>query len=53
MNDMEKTYEFLKEARTFYLATAEGDQPRVRPIGAICVFEGKLYFQTGKKKKSS
>ena len=53
MNDMEKTYEFLKEARTFYLATAEGDQPRVRPIGAICVFEGKLYFQTGKKKKMS
>ena len=53
MSDMQKTFDFLKEAKTFYLATAEGDQPRVRPIGAICVFEDKLYFQTGTKKKMS
>lgn len=44
---MEEVFEFLKKCGTFYLATAEGDQPRVRPFGAIDVFEGKLYIQTG------
>ena len=50
---MEKVYQFLKEAGTYYLATAEGDQPRVRPFGTIDLFEGKLYFQTGKVKDVS
>ena len=44
---MEKAYEFLKSAGTYYLATVEGDQPRVRPFGTVNVFEGKLYIQTG------
>lgn len=35
---------------TQYLATVEGDQPRVRPFGTAHIFEGKLYIQTGKKK---
>lgn len=43
---MKETYEFLKECGVFYLATVEGDQPRVRPFGAINVFEDKLYIQT-------
>ena len=47
---MEKVYAFLKSAGTYYLATVEGDQPRVRPFGTANVFEGKLYIQTGKKK---
>ena len=47
---MEKTAKFLKEAGTYFLATADGDQPRVRPFGTVNVFEGKLYIQTGKKK---
>ena len=47
---MEKAYEFLKSAGTYYLATVEGDQPRVRPFGTVNVFEGKLYIQTGLKK---
>lgn len=47
---MNEIYEFLKKAGTYYLATAEGDQPRVRPFGTIDVFEGKLYIQTGLKK---
>ncbi len=47
---MEKTYKFLKEAETYYLATVEGDQPRVRPFGTANIFEGKLYIQTGKVK---
>ncbi len=50
---MEKVCEFLKAAGTYYLATVEGDQPRVRPFGTAHIFEGKLYIQTGKKKPVS
>ena len=50
---MEKVLQFLKEADTYYLATAEGDQPRVRPFGTVNFFEGKLYIQTGKVKEVS
>ncbi len=50
---MQNVYEFLKEAGTYYLATMEGDQPRVRPFGTINLFEGKLYIQTGKVKPVS
>lgn len=48
---MEEVYEFLKKCKTYYLATVEGDQPRVRPFGTVDLFEGKLYIQTGKSKK--
>jgi uncharacterized pyridoxamine 5'-phosphate oxidase family protein len=44
-------YEFLKKTGTYYIATVEGNQPRVRPFGTIHIFEGKLYIQTGKSKK--
>ena len=47
---MKETLEFLKKAGTFYLATMDGDQPRVRPFGAVCEFEGKLYLVTNNKK---
>ncbi len=50
---MERVEKFLKEAQTYYLATVEGDQPRVRPFGTIHNFEGKLYIQTGKVKDVS
>lgn len=50
---MEEVEKFLKEAETYYLATVEGDQPRVRPFGTAHIFEGKLYIQTGKKKDVS
>ncbi len=50
---MEKVYNFLKEACTYYIATVEGDQPRVRPFGTVNIFEGKLYIQTGKVKPVS
>lgn len=46
-------YEFLKKCETYYLATVEGDQPRVRPFGTVNIFEGKLYIQTGKVKNVS
>lgn len=44
---MKEVYEFLKKAETYYLATVEGDQPRVRPFGTIDLFEDKIYIQTG------
>lgn len=44
MEDVKKVFEFLEEAKTFYLATVEGDQPRVRPYGAMLFFEGKIYI---------
>lgn len=47
---MNEVYEFLKKCGTYYLATVDGDQPRVRPFGTIDLFEGKLYLQTGKVK---
>lgn len=50
---MQKVEKFLKEAGTYYLATVEGDQPRVRPFGTIHIFEDKLYIQTGKVKNVS
>ena len=51
--NVERVARFLQEAGTYYLATAEGDQPRVRPFGTAHVFEGKLYIQTGKVKAVS
>ena len=50
---MQRVADFLKEAETYYLASVDGDQPRVRPFGTINIFEGKLYIQTGKVKDVS
>ena len=50
---MQEVYDFLKKAGTYYLATVEGDQPRVRPFGTVNIFDGKLYIQTGKIKPCS
>ena len=47
---MQRVYDFLKKCGTYYLATVENGQPRVRPFGTIDLFEGKLYIQTGKCK---
>lgn len=48
---MKEVYEFLKKAGVYYLATVDGNEPRVRPLGTIDMFEGKLYIQTGLKKE--
>ena len=53
MEAVERVCAFLDEAQVYYLATAEGDQPRVRPFGTALVYEGKLYIQTGKIKPVS
>ena len=50
---MQRVEQFLKDAQTYYLATVEGDQPRVRPFGTILLYEGKLYIQTGTVKEVS
>ena len=50
---MERVCKFLKDAGVYYLATVEGNQPRVRPFGTAHIFEGKLYIQTGKVKPTS
>lgn len=50
---MKRVCEFLKKAEVYYLATVEGDQPRVRPFGTVHIFEDKLYIQTGKVKPTS
>ena len=47
---MQEVFEFLKSAGTYYLATVDGDQPRVRPFGTIDIYDGRLYIQTGKCK---
>ena len=53
MTAAERVCAFLDEAQTYYLATVEGDQPRVRPFGTVELYEGKLYIQTGKVKPVS
>jgi uncharacterized pyridoxamine 5'-phosphate oxidase family protein len=50
MEAAERIQQFLKTAKVYYLATEDGDQPRVRPFGTAELFEGKVYIQTGKKK---
>ena len=53
MSQLEKIYNFINDAQTYYLATVDKDQPRVRPFGTILLFENKLYIQTGKNKDVS
>ncbi len=50
---MNEVYEFLKKCGTYFLATVEEDQPRVRPFGTVDMFENRLYIQTGKSKAVS
>jgi len=50
---MQEVYDFLKSAETYFLATIDGDRPRVRPFGTYIIFEDKLYIQTGKVKAVS
>ncbi|MDR0413979.1 MAG: pyridoxamine 5'-phosphate oxidase family protein [Prevotellaceae bacterium] len=53
MEAMQETCDFLKKCGAYFIATVEGNQPRVRPFGTAAIFENKLYIQTGKKKKVS
>lgn len=53
MNNIERTCNFLKDAGTYFLATIDGDQPRVRPFGTAHIYDNKLYIQMGKSKSVS
>ncbi|SEF97540.1 Uncharacterized protein, pyridoxamine 5'-phosphate oxidase (PNPOx-like) family [Lachnospira multipara] len=53
MQNIERVCQFLTEAKTYYLATVEGNQPRVRPFGTALLCNDKLYIQTGKVKDVS
>lgn len=44
MEGINKVFDFLQQAGTFYLATVEGEQPRVRPYGAMLLFEDRIYI---------
>ena len=50
---MQRVYDFLKKAGTYYLVTMDGEQPRIRPFGTVDLFEGRIYIQTGKSKSVS
>lgn len=50
---MKEVHDFLKSCGNYYIATMEGDQPRVRPFSSLAIYEGKLYIQTGKVKDVS
>lgn len=51
--EVQEVCDFLKKCGVYFLATADGDQPRVRPFGTAAIFENRLYIQTGKKKRVS
>lgn len=50
---MQEIYEFIKAAGIYYLGTCEGGQPHLRPFGTVNIYDGRLYFQTGKAKAVS
>ena len=52
-SNLAKALAFLDDAQTYYLATVDGDQPRVRPFGTALVYHDKLYIQTGRVKAVS
>lgn len=47
---MQETYDFLKKCGVYYLATVDGERPRVRPFGTALLFENKLYILTSRNK---
>ena len=46
-----RVYDYLKAHGPFFIATVDGDQARVRPFGALHIFEGKMYIITGHVKR--
>lgn len=48
--NMQEVQNYLKECGAFYIATVDGDQPRVRPFGVSEIINGRLYIMTGKVK---
>ena len=51
MGELQRVYNFLIQCGTYYIATVDGDKPRVRPFGTAAIFEDKLYIQTSNLKR--
>ena len=49
-SNMQEVQSYLKECGAFFIATTDGDQPRVRPFGVSEIINGRLYIITGKVK---
>ena len=49
-DNMKEVQAYLKECGAFFIATVDGDQPRVRPFGVSEIIDGRLYIMTGKRK---
>lgn len=47
---MDEVLKFLKDNQTFYIATVDGNIPKVRPFGFVMNYEDKLYFGTNNQK---
>ena len=47
MTGFEKVCEFLGKAKTFYVLTTDGDQPKGRPFGLFVPVDGRIYFGCG------
>ncbi|WP_099469253.1 pyridoxamine 5'-phosphate oxidase family protein [Konateibacter massiliensis] len=47
MTNAEKVGEYLKKAEMFFVATEDGDKPKVRPFSFYTIFEDKIYFGVG------
>jgi len=50
-DNMKEVQAYLKECGAFFIATVDGDQPRVRPFGVSEIIDGRLYIMTGKRKE--
>lgn len=53
VENMKEVFEFVKSCGYYFIATIDGDQPRVRPFGTVNIFEDKLYIQTGHIKRTA
>jgi uncharacterized pyridoxamine 5'-phosphate oxidase family protein len=47
---MQEVIKFLRDNKVFFLATIDGDQARVRPMGFVMEYQGKLTLCTNNKK---
>ncbi|QNU68595.1 pyridoxamine 5'-phosphate oxidase family protein [Ruminiclostridium herbifermentans] len=49
---MDEVVKFLEENPVFYIATVDGDTPKVRPFGFFLKHQQKLYFGVGNQKET-
>ena len=47
---MKEVLDFLQANKVFFMATIAGDEPKVRPLGFVMEYDGKIYFGVGDQK---